>query len=440
MIFPRSLAVKVLVQVLSEHRALDEVLDEFAKAGQVPANALPWLQELSSGTLRWKGRLDGVLDSISVKKKPSGWLRKILLLASYQLIVQDRAPAAAVVSETVSEVKSKEGEAPAKFANACLRKVADHALEWRNLSFPEGGGPQEMASWASLPEWLWTKLVKQQGLEWASAYARASLDRPTLWMRRNPKRSDLWSDQTERQAKGQSERQNDQQDVAGPIQGSWSSDAGGVITAKTGFHEGAFIVQDLSSQLLISEVSAFVQKEGSHKASGLADPLTALDLCAAPGGKSVGLSWSGFQVTATDRTASRVPLLKQTVERVKADIRVVPWEEVNQVAAQDLIWVDAPCSGTGILRRHPDVRWLRRESELPELVSAQRELLSNAWAMVPAGGFLVYSVCSVLQEEGPDALLKTDLEKFEVKRWFLAPQDPPHGDGFWAVLLKKPVP
>jgi 16S rRNA (cytosine967-C5)-methyltransferase len=408
--YPRSLAIRVLTRVLSEHSALDEALNEIAPEGG--SATMGWLQDVCSGTLRWKGRLDSILDSISIKKKPSGWLRKILLVATYQLVVQDRAHAGVIVSETVSEVKAKEGEAPAKFANALLRKVAEHAGKWRNLPFPSDPLSLTAAAWASFPEWLWQKMVRQQGAEWAQAYALASLDRPKLWIRAKPEWSADWL-------------------KAGPIPGSWEATASGHVIERPGFVEGVFFVQDISSQLLISDVTDLIRKDLGSR------PITALDICAAPGGKSAGLAWSGFQVTSTDRLEKRVYLLSQTVARVAPEIQVIPWDKWGECEPKDLIWVDAPCSGTGILRRHPDVRWLRQEKELPSLIQAQRELLRHAWEKVPVGGYLAYSVCSVLREEGPDAIEKTGLQKFVVQKWFLCPQTAPYGDGFWAALLKK---
>lgn len=404
--YPRGLAVRILTQVLSEGQALDEVL---AKAS---SPSIAWLQDVCSGTLRWKGRLDFILDSVALKKKPSGWLRKMLLVASYQLIVQDRVAAARVVSETVDEIKSKEGEAPGRFANACLRKIADHALQWRNLP-PPSENEKESAAWASLPEWFWAKIIRQQNVSWAEAYAQASLERPVLWIR--SKNSEWIPDWAK----------------PGPIPFSFQVTEAGHISERPGFEAGEFIVQDISSQTLIAEVAQHVQSQHSGKI------FKALDLCAAPGGKTVGLAWSGFQVTATDHNPSRVLTLKETLARTSPETQLIPWEDWQKTESPDLIWLDAPCSGTGILRRHPDVRWLRQEKDLSSLIQIQRELLKKAWDHLKPGSYLVYSVCSVLKEEGIDALKKTELEKFTQKQWLLAPQNVPFGDGFWAALLLK---
>jgi len=412
--FPRGQAVRILTRVLSDHEALDEALA--AISGEIAPEQRGWLQEVCSGTLRWKGRLDWILDSSAIKKKPSGWLRKILLIAAYQLIAQERTSAAAVVSETVSEVRKKEGEAPSKFANALLRRIAEHSAEWRNLKLTPQMKRKDAAAWASLPEWIWALLVEQQGVEWAQAFAIACLERPKLWI---AARSSEWIPPWGKK---------------GPIAGSWESIQKGAIQVREGFSDGQFIVQDISSQLLISEVSQLIF---SRCGKSEERTLRALDLCAAPGGKAVGLSWQGFMVHATDVSERRKLLLKNTIERVAPEISIIDFSDIDKVGSQDLVWVDAPCSGTGIIRRHPDVRWLRRENDLTALLKTQMEILQRGWQAVKPGGFLAYSVCSVLKQEGRETIDRAGLSGAIQKEWFLSPQNEPYGDGFWAAVLYK---
>lgn len=412
--YPRELAVKILTRVLSDRQALDDALNELApgrapdgKASDDSAGKRAWLQEVCSGTLRWRGRVDAIIDSIALKKKPSGNLRKLLMIAVYQLIAQERTSPGAVVIETVDEVKKREGEHSAKFANALLRKVADHAESWRTLPY-KPGDMVEGSRWASMPEWLWAKLWHQQGEEWATRFALASLERPKIWVHHRGKPD--WA-------------------APGPVPGSYEISEGGAITAKPGFESGEFFVQDISSQILVHEISEIVKAAGGK---------TALDLCAAPGGKATGMAWKGLKVSATDLDGRRIELLKQTIARVAPEVELVAREAVATMPAPDLIWVDAPCTGTGILRRHPDVRWLREERELQKLIPTQQNLIKESWAKLAPGGFLAYSVCSILKEEGPGAIRQASVAGAEtVREWFLTPQDAPHGDGFWAVLLRK---
>lgn len=413
-LYPRGVAVRALTRVLSDFQPLDETL--LALYGEIDPQAKPWLQEVASGTLRWRGRLDLAIDSGALKKKPTGWLRKMLLVAAYQLIVQERTHPGAVVSETVDEIKRKEGKAPGQFANAVLRKISEHARSWRELPFPKAAPLKEKAAWASLPEWLWSKLVQERGEDWAVSYAQASLERPRTW---------LLAQDEEFIPKGAEK---------GPLARSWYLTEGGMIAGREGFGEGRFIVQDISSQLLVEEISKSVKArlgEGTRP--------KALDLCAAPGGKSVGLAWNGFQVSATDRDEARISLLRQTVERAAPGIQIVKREEVQSQGPYDLVWVDAPCTGTGILRRHPDVRWLKSPKDMDPLNRLQHELLTEAWRLVRPGGFLAYSVCSVLPDEGKGMIERAALASNLVNEWLLLPQEGPQGDGFWAALMGKPA-
>ena len=272
-----------------------------------------------------------------------------------------------------------------------------------------------------MPPWLWRRLEKDHGRAWVRAYALASFDRPVLWLRsRNETRVKDFTTSGSVPGSYQVNGKDEGETPSGPIV-NWP-----------GFREGDFFVQDISSQKLVAEISSIVKESVSGNA-------TALDLCAAPGGKSVGLAWNGFQVTASDRDQARYVLLKQTVERVAPEIRIVAKSELGAAPEQDLVWVDAPCSGSGILRRHPDVRWLRDERELKSLGDVQEEVLKEGWAKVRPGGFLAYSVCSVLKDEGPHLIEKAGLSKFRQQHWFLVPQAEPYGDGFWCALLKKAI-
>lgn len=411
--FPRGLAVNVLTAVLSDSSPLDQALDRISQQAKLEPQARAWLLDVCAGTLRWKGRLDLAIDATAIKKKPSGWLRKMMLVGAYQLIVSERVAAALVVSETVTEVKKKEGEHPSKFVNASLRKVADYAKEWRNLPFPEKGTLSEQATWACLPDWFWRRISEQHGVAWAREYALASFERPKLWLRMAPG------------------AQIPDEGVKGAVANSYAPNDGGAISERAGFSEGNFFVQDISSQLLVSEISS------EAKSILKKEHPSGLDLCAAPGGKALGLAWNGFTIHATDIDESRLKLIRENIQRLKSDIQVVTRSEVAKLEPQDLVWVDAPCTGSGIIRRHPDVRWLRREKDIDSLVVQQLKLVREAWELVRPGGVMAYSVCSVFNEEGPQVIEKAGLKDRIRKTWNLAPQQAPGGDGFWACVLAK---
>lgn len=422
----RDLAMRVLTLVLSDKTALDDAIEEVLRDSDREARA--WLLDICSNALRWKGRIDFIIDSLALKKRPTGWLRKALLMACTQILVQDRVAPPVVVSETVDWIKFREGLAPAQFANALLRKVCEMAEEWKSLPFPKSSNEKDQASWASLPLWMWSRIVKSWGTEWAQAYALASLERPEIWLR------------------AREGAELGEKVIAGPIPGSWKAVEGGLITTHPGFSEGAFIVQDISSQRLIYEVTEYLKSKSVQ-------PGTVLDLCASPGGKSVGLAWSGYQVTATDKPGHRSALLQETVSRISSEgssafgkslktefpIKIEALSSVlRQTEPYDLIWVDAPCTGTGIMRRHPEIRWSKIEKDLESLSKIQSELVMQGWSRVKSGGYLMVSVCSVLKEEGHSLVRSALPDQILEKEWLLAPQESDGGDGFWGGLIRKP--
>lgn len=407
---PRLSALSLLTRVLSDGVFLDEALS------RVDASERGWVHEAVAGVLRWKGRLDWIIDQLAFKKKPTGAVRKVLLLATYQLLNQPLVQPAWIVSESVALVRSREGEAASRFVNALLRKISGSLDEWRSLEFPSGAGHEEQARWASLPVWLWVRLVRERGLEWARAYAQASLERPATWVR----------------ARGAVDRAE-----PGPVTESWRLNEWWPVHQGDAYRSGELFVQDISSQILIRDFTEEASKRG-------VDPYksTVLDLCAAPGGKSAGLAWNGWQVTATDRPSGsgatadrRFELLQQTAARICTQdsarkIRVLPRAEAVAAQSYDAVWVDAPCSGSGILRRHPEARWLKDEKILKSLIQQQQELVAEAAGLVRPGGLLMVSVCSVLGEE-----MIRELPGFlPVRQWLLAPQDAPYGDGFAGAL------
>jgi 16S rRNA (cytosine967-C5)-methyltransferase len=418
----RRWAMHALTQVLSDGRMLDDALAD------VPAEQRAWVHEVVAGSLRWKGRLDWIIDQLSLKKRPTGGIRKALLLASYQLLNQPSVPQAWIVSETVDWVRGKEGEAASKFVNALLRRISDHVESWRTLEWPNSAPEAEQAKWASLPEWIWRRVVRDHGRDWARAYAQASLDRPSFWLR---------------------SREPVESATRGPLEDSWKLESWHPVQDSPQYASGQLFVQDISSQVLISEFTDEVRR-----AWGTIEKRSVLDLCAAPGGKSTGLSWNGWRVLATDRQAdtrssrARFELLVQTAERINAGtagpgrIEVVDRKDVDALGAQDAVWVDAPCTGSGLLRRHPEIRWIKDEKALVSLQREQVALLREAAGRVRQGGMLMYTVCSVLRSDEVEAVIRqAGLEGFEkVRTWSLSPHLEPFGDGFSGVLFRRVAP
>ncbi len=406
----------ILTDVLANRKALDDAIeDHCARHSGLTGADRAWLTEVTSGVVRNLRRLDLAIDAYSLKKKPAGKIRKILEIAVYQLLHQDRVFPATVVSETVDFVRSEEGEPPAKFVNALLRKVSDARAEWRELPAPEARAPlSEKAVWASMPDWWWKKLEKDHGYDEARAIAAAALERPETWYR----------------LKSENDRPDFLERGPLPLSARMRADAdAGAIAKLPGFKEGKWIVQDLASQNLVDRFVGFLRETKR--------PLMILDRCAAPGGKSVAMSWLGAEVFAADSSDSRRKLLEEAVARAAPAVRVLPESDLAKATPISAIWIDAPCSGSGILRRHPDVRWLRNESDVGALLEIQSKLLREAIALIPTGGIVFYSVCSLFAEEGRNQIrsIASLVKVHEEIR--LGPDQTPSYDGFFGAILEK---
>jgi 16S rRNA (cytosine967-C5)-methyltransferase len=170
--------------------------------------------------------------------------------------------------------------------------------------------------------------------------------------------------------------------------------AQGAISLLPGFNEGAWWVQDAAAAL---PALLFGDLQGKNIA----------DLCAAPGGKTAQLAFAGAQVTAVDRSAARLGRLRENLTRLALQAETVTADALEwrpDAAPYDAVLLDAPCSSTGTIRRHPDVAWLKSESDIATLAALQRRLLARAVELVKPGGTLVYCVCSLEPEEADDQI------------------------------------
>ena len=397
----RSLAAKTLAQVYNSNQSLEQSLFEEITRGSERTYAdfdRAWVYEICSGVLRYRGRLDHIIDTYSLKKKPSGALRRYLQIAVYQLLVQDVAPAL-VVSESVAAIREHDGEIPAKFSNAVLRKISDSVTEWKSWQVTEKSPFEEQVAWCSLPEWLFKKLRKDHGTEWTFAFAKTGLERPKTWYRELAK-------------------------TAG-------------YTLENGYqgNEPEGYVQDISNQLLVEEVLKEIQVRFKSRQPKI------LDLCSAPGGKTLGLAAAGFQVTATDQDETRLQKVIENRSRLKMQdrIKIVPFSQIWVSDAQtwDVIWIDAPCSSTGIIRRHPEIKWNRTWHDVERLILLQEELIKWGSTHLSKNGMLIYSTCSMLKAENEFAPNITEGLSV-VKKIEYSPQNEPLGDGIIATLFEKP--
>ena len=416
----QQLAAQTVATVLSGtslNAALDSV---WRRSRQLTASERGAIQDICYGTLRHFGKLISVLDQLAPKPISSPELRSLLLAALYQLEYSEAAPYA-VVDSAVECAAQLGGERVRPFANAVLRSYQRRreVLLANAAAFDEG-----RFSYAS---WWIDRLRRDFGPE-AERILDTGNRHPPMTLRTNVRRGSA-SDYLHRlQQAGLDARRldNDALLLARPVP----------VERLPGFGEGAVSVQDAGAQLAATLLDA---REG----------MRVLDACAAPGGKTAHiLELADVDMTALDADAVRLQRVGSNLERLQLTARL----QAADAAALDAWWdgnpfervlVDAPCSASGVVRRHPDIKWLRRPSDIAGFAAQQQRLLDALWKVVARGGKLLYVTCSIFSEEDhetiggfaarhPDARI---LGGMPGRDGLLLPDD--EHDGFYYALLRK---
>jgi 16S rRNA (cytosine967-C5)-methyltransferase len=362
----RDAAVSALFAVFTNNRAFDDAFDGASDSRGLVARDRAFARLIATTVLRHRGALEGVLRSYLEKPLPErqGRLPEILLAAAAQLLLLG-SPPHAVISVAVDQCRAdRMANRFAGLVNAVLRRVSET-------------GATRLAALdnvaLTLPSWLLARWSAQYGAAAAREIAQSSLAEPAL---------DLT-------AKGDAERWA--QELGGIVlpTGTVRLAGGGRVEALAGFEEGAWWVQDAAAALparLLGDVRG----------------LDVLDLCAAPGGKTAQLASAGARVVALDKSPARLKRLKANLERLglEADIITADAASFQSEKLFDAVLLDAPCTSTGTIRRHPDIIYLKRESDVAALADLQAKLLANAARLLKPNGTLVYCTCSLEAEEG----------------------------------------
>jgi 16S rRNA (cytosine967-C5)-methyltransferase len=353
------------------------------RARHLDARDRRWTQELVYGMLRRRGQLDAWLGS-----RARGGLARLdadvadlLRLGAYQILYMDSVPAYAGIAQTVEQVKRRHGMGASRLANAVLRRLD---RERSSLDAEPGGPPGDpvdvVAVRHSHPRWLVARWIARWGEAETVALLEANNTEAPMVLR-------PWGVVRE-QLEAMLESAGVAVDDA-PLVDDGLQARGPVSLASLGaWRQGAFFVQDPAATLVV-------------RYAAVGPGSTVVDLCAAPGGKALELARTAGQVIAADKSESRMARVLENIERldarnvvpVVADAREAPFQPV------DAVLVDAPCTGTGTFRRHPDARWRLKVSDIAVSASAQRTILRSAAALVRPGGLLVYATCSLEPEE-----------------------------------------
>jgi 16S rRNA (cytosine967-C5)-methyltransferase len=372
---PRAIALDLLDRVLDQKRPLEEVFARHPDLAQLENRDRQFVRALTAATLRHLARIDRVLARCIEQPLPdrAHQARDLLRLGAAQLLVLN-TPAHAAVDSMV-ELAGNLGSSAAGFKgliNAVLRRI-DREKAALLASVPPGE--------ASLPEWLWRSWSDAYGAERAQEIAAAVLREAPLDL------SVKCSDEIAPSA----EAMNAEILPGGTLRLRPHGDGErhARIADLPGYDAGAWWVQDFAASLPVKLLGDVAGKR-------------VLDLCAAPGGKTMQLAAAGAVVTALDRSESRLGRLRENLERLglSAECIVADGAKWNDVADFDAVLVDAPCSATGTMRRHPDVAWLKDPRDLPKLNALQDRLIDAALRLAKPGGTVLYCVCSLQPEEG----------------------------------------
>lgn len=363
----RKAALTLLDGVLRKHRSVDDAFDGLT--AHLEGRDRAFVRLLVATTLRRFGQIDGVLKEF-IAKKPAEPVTDILRLGAAQLLFLGTPPHAAVAT---SVTLAKQGYGAASgFVNAILRRVAE-----KGAAIVAG----QDAARLNTPGFLWTSWAKAFGEERARAIAGAHLQEAPL-------------DLTLKDPATAAQFAADLKAEVLPT-GSLRVAQGGRVQELKGFADGAWWVQDAAAAL-----PARILMRALRDAAG-DGARTVIDLCAAPGGKTAQLANAGHRVTAVDIAPARLDVLRENLARLGLTADVVAADALAWRPAQlaDAVLLDAPCSATGTIRRHPDLPILKTAINLKAFADAQGKLLAAAAAMVRPGGFILYSVCSLQPEE-----------------------------------------
>lgn len=384
----RELAVNMLLEIVEQNRYSHLVVrDVLNKYNYMDSRDKAFIKRVTEGTLERMIQIDYVLDQFSKvpvsKMKPL--IRTVMRMSVYQLLFMDNIPDSAVCNEAVKLVGKRGFKNLQGFVNGVLRNISRKKKE---IALPDQNGDRTayLSVKYSMPIWIVEKFLAERGYEMTERMLESFLEvsPATIRIKESLKEEEKAALIKEMEKTGAVVKQHPYLSYAFSVEESEG------IAGLSGFDEGLFAVQDVSS-MLVCEAAGI--REGSY----------VIDVCAAPGGKSLHaaekLKGTGF-VSARDLTEYKAEMIRDNKNRMKADnVEVLVWDagkiRGEDVEKADLLIADLPCSGLGIMGRKTDIKYHASKESLMQLQSLQREILSVVWQYVKPGGTLIYSTCTV---------------------------------------------
>jgi len=359
---PRRAVLEILALIFQQRRTYEQAFEAHPFAKQLADWDRHWLRHVVMAVLRHRFALQAAVSPFLAKKIPQKHVAvQYALWAGAAELYLMEVPGHAVVHEWVEVIKHSPSNHMKGLVNAVLRRLAEQPERWDEAQTTPPRG------------WLWQSWEAAYGAEATAAIANMMQRIPPLDLTCTQD-GDQWA-----------------QKLGGELlpNGSVRLQEAGDVTQLEGFQDGTWWVQDAAASLPVQLLGNVKNKR-------------VLDLCAAPGGKTAQLANAGAQVTALDRSKNRMQRLQENLQRVRlgADTVVadaLTWEPEGHY---DAILLDAPCSATGTIRRHPELPFIKRKEDVVEMQAIQQSLLAKASAWLNPGGVLLYCVCSLQPEEG----------------------------------------
>jgi len=385
----RETALKILYEINEKGAYSNIALNKYLSSHELSERDRAFITELVYGVVKWKLTLDRTVAACSDIKmeRLSPWIKNILRIGTYQLLFLTKVPPSAAVNESVKLARRYGHNASAGYVNAVLRNIAG------------GGGKDIVPDRAvdpvgylsvrySYPKWIADKFMELFGEEFAESLLEAGNRVPDLTVRANTLKTS---------AEGLVNALKNEGVEASP--GRYVSDAVIIksqvsVTRLKAFRNGLFQVQDESSML----PTAVLAPQPGEKV---------LDACSAPGGKATHMAQmmqNKGLITAMDIHEHKLKLIEDAAGRLGTDIIRTELHDAaipvpQHEGAYDRVLLDAPCSGLGIIRRKPDIKWARENRDIGSITGLQRRLIDSVSKAVKPGGVMVYSTCTLLPEE-----------------------------------------
>lgn len=400
----RSAAIAILSDVLRKRRPLDAVCETVLAAARLSARDAGFARAIAGETLRRFGQLDALIRHF-VPKPPAphraGATPEILLAGACELLFLNVAPHAAVDSANALCRRDKDATHFRPLVNAVLRRIAREG---------QGVLATQDAARLNTADWLWQRWCEFYGEDTTRAIAGAHVSPPPL---------DLTVKEPGTFAGGTALFGNS-------VRLSQSVR----VDTLPGFAEGHWWVQDAAASL------------PAHLLGDVKDAAV-IDLCAAPGGKTAQLARMGAHVTAVDLSTERMARVRENLARLQLDAELVEADvlDFHPATPAPFVLLDAPCSATGTIRRHPELPWIKQAADVMQCAASARDLLDAAADMVAPGGTLVFAVCSLEAEEGPEQI-ETFLDTHPefVRKTITAPDVFGHGEFLTAAGDLRTLP